>query len=152
MRTAEIIGACLIATIATAACGRDARDTTDSVAGAVAAPGMVALDEVAGTWNVRTIPDSAAEAVVVYVLAAKADTSGWTVTFPGREAVPVRAWAQGDSVIVEGTYEGGRGGAQEATHTVLRLHGDSLVGTAIARRAAGADSVVRRRVVATRVP
>jgi hypothetical protein len=138
-----------------AACTQDARETTDSVAGAVAAPAMVSLAEVAGTWNVRVVADSGTRdtTTTTYVLEAKADTAGWTITYADRAPIPVRVWAQGDSVIAEaGPYPSvRRPGVQETTHSVFRLQGGTLVGSAIARYAtAGADSIVRLRVAGGR--
>jgi hypothetical protein len=137
-----------------AACTPDARDTTDSVAGAVAEPGTISLNEVVGTWNVRAVPESGSDTVTTtFVLEAKADTSGWTITYPGRPAIPVRVWAQGDSVVTEaGPYESvRRAGVRVTTHGVFRLRGDTLAGTTVARYAiAGADSILRLRATGIR--
>ncbi|HEY1953195.1 MAG TPA: hypothetical protein VGG76_10340, partial [Gemmatimonadaceae bacterium] len=43
------------------------------------------LADVAGKWNMRAVPTSGADtSATTYVLTATSDTSGWTLTFPGR--------------------------------------------------------------------
>ena len=145
---------CCGAVLIVGACTEEVRETSDSVAGAVATPGMISLAEVAGTWNVRAVVDSGGrDTTATYVLEAKADTAGWTITWPDRPPIPVRVWAQGDSVITEaGPYPSARRpGIQETMHSVFRLQGGTLVGSAIARYAnAGADSIVRLRLAGGR--
>jgi hypothetical protein len=148
-----VIALSLAATLVVVSCSSDARRTTDSVAGTTTDPAMLSLGEIAGTWNMRSIPEAGGDTTATtYVLEAKADTSGWTITFPNRPAVPVRVWAQGDSVVTESSYESvRRPGVQVTTHSVFRFIGDSLVGSSVARyAAAGADSVLRLRSSGTR--
>jgi hypothetical protein len=150
-----VFSVCLAAAFLLAACTKDARETTDSVAGAVAAPAMISLAEVAGTWNIRAVADSGSRdtTTTTYVLEAKPDTGGWTITYPDRAPIPVRVWAQGDSVITEaGPYPSvRRPGVHETMHSIWRLQGGTLVGSTIARYAtAGADSILRMRVAGGR--
>ncbi len=146
-RSAMLAGS-IAAMLIAVSCSSDARRTTDSVAGATTDPAMLSLGEIAGTWNMRSVPESGADtAATTYVLDAKADTAGWTITFPNREPVPVRVWAQGDSIVTESSYQSvRRAGVQVTTHSVFRFRGDSLVGNSVARYSTtGADSVLRLR-------
>lgn len=143
----------IVATLVVASCSPDARTTTDSVAGMTTDPAMLSLSEIAGTWNMRAVPETGSDtAATTFVLDAKADTSGWTIIYPNRDPVPVRVWAQGDSIVTELSHESvRRAGVQVTTHSVFRLRGDSLVGTTVARYAsAGADSVLRLRTSGAR--
>jgi hypothetical protein len=130
--------------------------TTDTMAAAEEAePGAtLSLNELAGTWKVRTTDERGGTPVETEVRAT-ADTSGWTMTGPNRKPVPVRVIAvAGDSVITEtGPFESFiRKGVQVTTRTVYRLQGDKLVGTTEARyQIGGRDSVAQRRTEGTRV-
>lgn len=147
------IAVSIAGTLVVVSCSSDARRTTDSVAGMTTDPAMLSLGEVAGTWNMRSVPETGSDTgATTYVLDAKADTSGWTIIFPNRAPVPVRVWAQGDSIVAESSYESvRRPGVQVTTHSVFRLRSDSLVGISVARyAAAGADSVLRLRTSGAR--
>jgi len=131
--------------------------TTDTMAAAEeATPGAatLSLDQLAGTWKVRTTDERGGTPVETEVRAT-ADTSGWTMTGPNRKPVPVRVLAvAGDSVVTEtGPFESFvRKGVQVTTRSVYRLQGDKLVGTTEARyKIGGRDSVAQRRAEGTRV-
>jgi hypothetical protein len=114
----------------------------------------VPLSAFAGRWTMRAFSE-AGDSIVGYQLTATADTSGWTVTLPGRDPVPARVGRAGNLVTLDaGPYESIlRPGVQVRTQGTVRLEGDSLVGTTIARYSpAGADSVLRIRVVGRRTP
>ena len=133
-----------------------AGDTT-APAAAAASPAALSLSAVAGRWNVRSVPESGPDTTTTtYVLNATADTTGWTRTHPNRQPIPVRVVAvAGDSAVIEaGPFESQRRrGVQVRTRTVLRLQGDRLVGSAVARYATtGPDSVGRFRAEGTRAP
>ena len=133
--------------------GEDSAAGTVSAAGDSAAP--LSLAAVAGTWNVRAVPESGDTTATTYVLNATADTTGWTITFPGGQPIPVRVRVDGDSIITEaGPYDSvRRQGVKVTTNTVGRMSGDSMVGTAVARYATtGADSVLRLRFTGTKAP
>ena len=57
--------------------------------------GTVSLADVAGKWTVRATPESGDTTTTTYVLTATADTSGWTVTYPGGQPIPVRVRVDG---------------------------------------------------------
>lgn len=145
------------------ACASNDRDdqATDTAAGATdTAPAVraISLADVAGTWNVTAKPASGTDTSTTrYTMNATADTSGWTIAFPGRpQAVAVRVVAvQGDSIVTEaGPFQSvRRRSVQVTTRNVLRREGDRLVGSTRARyQTTGADTVLVLRTEATRAP
>lgn len=164
-RFASLCGA-LCATLVLSACEQDTRSGADTgmatvpaaaPAPAPAAAEMISLAAVAGQWNVRSVPESDTDtAATLYVLNATADTSGWSITFPNREPIPMHVVAvAGDSIVTEaGPFESARrAGVQVRTHAVFRLQNDRLIGTTVARyETTGPDSVLRLRNEGTRTP
>ena len=145
-----------IVALAAIGCAGDV-ETTDSAAGASVAESAPPLTPamLAGTWNMRATPESGDTTATTYVLNAAADTTGWTITFPGGQPIPVRVRVEGDSVMTEaGPYDSvRRPGVKVQTNSVGRISGDSMTGTAVARyTTTGADSVVRLRFSGTRTP
>jgi hypothetical protein len=145
--------------LAAVACGRtDETEMADSAAAAPAAmPAGVNLADLAGTWNAQVRAEGSDSVLVTYTMNATADPSGWTITLPGRDPMPVRVTTDGDSIMTfVGPYESVlRPGVQVTTDGVMRVMDGRLVGTTIARYTGptvGADSVVRLRSEATRAP
>jgi len=128
-----------------AACAGDAPR-----AGAAATPPA----DLPGSWSVMAFRNGSDIAYVAYGMTATADTSGWTVTFPGREPMAVRVLsASPDSFdVVLGPYPSAlRAGVMVTAHTVGRVVGDHLEGRFDAHYAdAAPDSVVTGRFDATR--
>lgn len=132
--------------------------TTDTAgtAAAIAAPATISLADVAGKWNVRAVPESGTDTTATtYVLTATADTTGWTITFPNRQPVPLRVTVAGDSI----TYSSAqfesvrRRGVQVTTEGVGRIRDGRFVGAAVAHyKTTRPDSVLRLRVEGTRAP
>jgi hypothetical protein len=93
---------------------------------------------------------------IEFLLAATGDTTGWTMTYPNREPIPVRVVAvAGDSIVADvGPYESVlRKGVQIRARTVYRLQDGKLVGSTESRYAlATGDSVANRRSVSSREP
>ena len=151
----------LVCALAAAACAGDA-DTSDSATASAtpatemaAQTGTVSLADVAGKWTVRATPESGDTTTTTYVLTATADTSGWTVTYPGGQPIPVRVRVDGDSIMTEaGPYDSvRRPGVKVRTTSVGRISGNSMTGTGVARyTTTGADSVLRLRLAGTRTP
>ena len=145
-----------------AACGKRDTGAADTVADTVAAapataaPAPLSLSDLAGRWNVRAVPETGDTTPTTFVLNATADTTGWTMTFPGRRPIQTRVVAVGgDSVLTEtGPYESARRkGVRVTTRVAWRLEGDRLVGTSTARYVTtGPDSVLRLRSEGTRAP
>jgi hypothetical protein len=134
-------------------------DTTAAAAPAAEAapaPAKLSLADVAGKWTVRTMAESGDSTLVTWELAATADTTGWTMTFPKRKPIPVRVVAvDGDSVVMEaGPFESAlRKGVKVKTHSVTRLQEGKLVGATVAHYAtSGPDSVRQLRLEGTRAP
>lgn len=152
---------CVAGVVACAKTDRDAA-ASDSAAGATETPAAAtptaSLADFAGTWNVLAKPESGSDTSTTrYTLNATADSTGWTITFPGRpQPVAVRIVAlQGDSVVTEaGPFQSvRRRNVQVTTRNVLRKEGDRLVGSTRARYAStGADTVLVLRTEATRAP
>ena len=148
------IALCLCAAVLTGCAKKDnaAVDTTamaSSTATTTApapAPAPVNLADVAGKWNMRSVPASGADtSATTYVLTATSNTSGWTITFPGRKAIPVKVTVDGDSITLDaGPYPSvRRKGVQVITHSVNRLQGGSLAGSTTAHyKVKTADSVL----------
>ena len=156
-RVPGFIGFCCTALVL-AGCGSGEGDAADSLAADTAATmapppaaGTISLSQLVGRWNVRAIPEGGSDtAATTMVLNATADSTGWTVTFPGRDPLPARIVSvAGDSIVSElGPYESARrAGVQTVTTTVWRLQGDQLGGSAVARyQTTGPDSVLRLRI------
>jgi hypothetical protein len=119
-----------------------------------AAPGPLNLADVAGKWNMKAVPMSGDTTPTTYVLTATANTSGWTITFPGRAPVPVKKVSvDGDSIMLSaGPYESvRRKGVQVTTFGVARLQSGQLNGSTTAHyKTKGADSVLVLTVSGTR--
>ena len=146
-----------------AACSADHEVEGDSALQAAAAAvtpqpsaPTISLSQLAGTWNLRAVPESGTDTTPTLVtLNATSDTTGWTMTMGNQPPVPLRVRISGDTVMTESEpYESTRRkGVKVTTRGSMRLVGDSIVGTTIARYAtAGPDSVLRLRTVGKRAP
>lgn len=140
------------------ACGEgqppQTESTADSAAEAAPAASMISLADLAGTWTLRVMPENSDSVLVTAVITATGDTSGWTMTFPGRDPIPLHVMPpEGDSLVVHaGPYDSAlRPGTQVSTEMVVRLQNGMLVGLTTAHYAGGGpDSVVVVRTEATR--
>ena len=144
------IGFTLCSVILLLGCGKSDRQAGD---GATPEASGLSAGDVTGRWEMRAVPFSGDTTPTTFILSATANSDGWTLTFPDRPPVPTRVRIEGDSIVsAAGPYESvRRKGVQVRTNTVMRLEGDSLVGTAVARyTTAGADSVLNLRVSGTR--
>jgi len=145
----------VVAAVALAACGTKEQPAADTSAAAAPPPG-ISLSDVAGAWTAKVMRMDSDSVILTYDLSASADPTAWTITFPGgRPPVPMRAMADGDSIVVDaGPYESAlRKGVQVSTHGAMRLVNGELVGTTTAHyQVKTADSVVTLRTVATKKP
>jgi hypothetical protein len=119
------------------------------------APAPIALADVAGTWTVKVMPEGSDTTLVTYTLVATADTTGWTMTFPKRKAIPMHVMTSADSIIVDvGPFESAlRKGVQVTTHGSMHLAGGMLTGTTTAHyKTTKPDSVVNLRQSGTKNP
>lgn len=126
--------------------------STDSASGMVDTAAMApvpkpfALADLAGKWNVVSKPESGTDTMSTkYVLTATADTTGWTITFPGRAAMPIHVQVSGDSVITTaGPYDSvRRKGLKVSTNGAFKLRDGKIVGRTTAHfKTTKADSVL----------
>lgn len=158
-----LAGSAALAVIGCAKKDQAAKDTTATAAAAApaAAPTpapapALSLADVAGKWQVRSVPESGNDtSATTYVLTATADTTGWMISFPSGLKVPLHVMLSGDSVIQRtGTFASQRRkGVKVTTEGSFHLQNGKLVGTTIAHYAkAGVDSVLRLHTEGTRAP
>lgn len=147
-------------------CAKKDEAVKDSAAGAAAATPAAApaptpapalsLADVAGKWQVRSVPESGTDtSATTYVLTATADTTGWMITFPSGVKVPLHVTLSGDSVIQKtGTFPSQRRkGVKVMTEGSFKLQNGKMVGTTTAHyMKAGADSVLRLHTEGTKTP
>jgi hypothetical protein len=122
-----------------------ASSTTTSSTTTTTAPAPVNLAAVAGKWNMRSVPMSGDTSATTYVLTATSNTSGWTITFPGRAPIPVKVTVDGDSIMLAaGPYASvRRKGVQVTTYGVSRVQNGGMVGSTTAHyKVKSADSVL----------
>jgi hypothetical protein len=128
--------------------------TEELPADTVAAEPTISLADVAGTWEMRSVPETGSDTTAtVYQLVASAD--GWTLMLPDRDPIEAEVTTSGDSIVmVAGPFESvRRDGVMVTTHSVYRLEGNRLVGTVVARyETTEADSVLRLASEGTRTP
>lgn len=109
--------------------------TTPAVTATPTAPAPVNLADVAGKWDVRSVPTTGTDTTVTtYVLTATSNTSGWTITFPGRKPMGVQVRTDGDSIMMDaGPFPSvRRKNVQVTTNAVVRLQDGKMVGTTTA--------------------
>lgn len=125
-----------------AACAKTETSTpVDTGAAAMApapapAPAPISLPSVAGKYQVTSRGQGADTTVVTYELNATGDTTGWTITYPNREAIPVKiVTVAGDSIVTEtGPFTSvRRAGVPVTTRSTYRWQNGQLVGTTVAR-------------------
>jgi hypothetical protein len=144
-----------LATVLVAACAKDDTASADTAVAATAAPRTVTLADFAGTWQMKSTPESGADtATNTYVLTSTADTTGWLITYPSGQKVPLRVSLSGDSVMVKtGIFTSQRRrNVKVMTEGVARLQDGKLVGHTIAHYQGAKDSVLRLRTEGTRTP
>ncbi len=152
------IAVCLCAAVLSGCAKKDnaAVDTTAMASSTevTSAPAPISLADVAGKWNVRAVPASGTDTTPTNsVITATSNTSGWTITFPGRAPIPMRISVDGDSIMAEtGPYPSvRRKGVQVKTNGVMRLRGGNLVGSTTAHfQVKTADSVLVLTTTGTR--
>ncbi len=120
----------ILLTSALAACGGGDHEADEGAMPAAAEPTATAISlaDVAGTWNMVSMADTL---TVPYVMTATDTEMGWTVTFPGREPIPVQVeLVDGDSVVtVTGPFESVlHAGEMVTSRNVMRLQDGMLTG------------------------
>jgi len=142
--------ACLAAFVACAPGDRqEAAETQET-----AAPAAMTLADFAGNWSVKATNEAGDSTLLEYQLTATADPAGWTITFPGREPMPIQVMLDGDSLMLNlGTYPSAlRGGVDVTTTSVARMVDGKMTGAFAAHYATtDADSVLHGRMEGTRM-
>jgi hypothetical protein len=147
MRTLAIAAAVL--TLAACSKADDATLYTASPAAAVVTPAAPTMADVAGTWDMKTLPETGDSVLTTFRLQATGDTAGWTMTFPNRDPIPMTVVARSaDSVVAEaGPYDSQlRAGQKVHIISVMRMQGDRLVSRTTAHYLTGGktDTVMLR--------
>ena len=135
---------------------RTAADSTAAAAATRAMPAPLALADIAGRWTIQAVREGSDISYVTYDMTVTGDTSGWSVVFPDRPAMPAKVLAlAGDSFVVEiGPYRSVvRPSVQVVAQTVGRLVNGRLTGRFAAHYGMrGPDSLVVGRFEGTRAP
>lgn len=142
---AALLTACVKSETSTPATDTAALAPAPAPAPAAPAAAPISLQSVAGKYRVTSRGQSGDTTVVTYELNAMGDTTGWTITFPNRPAVPVRVISvSGDSIVTEsGPFQSvRRSGVPVTTRTTFRWVDGKLVGTTVAHyKVSGPDTV-----------
>jgi hypothetical protein len=110
---------------------------------------------VAGTWSVSVMPEDRDTTLLLFMLNATNEATGWTMTLPNREPMEVKVVSMDhDSIVFEnGPFPSAiqKGVNVRQRSTVRFQQGDTLVGKTIARYdVKGADSLRVLRTQAVR--
>ena len=115
-----------------------------------APPGM----NLAGTWSVQVMPENQDTTLLIYMLTATNQSTGWKMTLPNREPMDVKVLSLSQDSLVFATDAFPsmlQPGLQVSTHTNAHLQGDTLIGRTIAHyQVKGPDSVRILRTIGTR--
>ena len=153
-----LLGSTILFVAACAKKEEPAKDTSAAMSPAPApapAPAM-ALADVAGKWQFASTPMAGKDtSPTKFVLTATADTTGWTMTFPDKQVVPLKVSVSGDSVqLVSGDFNSQRRkGMKVKTETSLRMQDGKLAGMTTAHyMTKGADSTLQLKSEGTKMP
>ena len=136
------------------ACSKAETPAADTAAAVVETPAPAPVN-VAGKWAFNVMPEGKDTVLTTYTLDATSDMTGWTITFPGRDPIPLRVISMdNDSIVTEaGPFASNvqKGVTVNLIHTNLRLDGAKLSGAGIVHYdKKTADSVVTLRQDGTR--
>lgn len=152
----------LLGTLLVAGCGAEndtalEDDAASTEEGSLAASSEEAsLAEFAGSWDLDVM-NMAGDSLTTMILSANATGEGWTASFPGRDALPVRVLeVDSDSVTAEmGPYSSVlRPDVQVTSRFTSHVEGDMMTGTFSAvyeGEDLGADSVLVGRTEGARI-
>jgi predicted lipoprotein len=138
-----------LAVLALAACARTETpaDTTAAAAAPPPPPPAITAADLAGTWELKTMPMDKDSVVATSELTATGTMDGWTMKMAGNpQPVPVKVVAiAGDSVVLEtGQYNSMlRKGQKVSIHSISHLQSGQLTGVVHAKWANG-DTVTLR--------
>ena len=152
MNGTQRISVFFVAALFLCSCGGAADDAAEEQLADTAAMFTPGAADASGTWNMRSVPESGGDTTST-IYQFQVSNGSWTLLFPNREPIAASAVADGDSIILDaGPYESvRRAGTMVTTHSVVRITGDQITGTTVARyQTSGADSVLRLNVQGTR--
>jgi hypothetical protein len=163
LQRATRISLCCCATLIAGCAKKDntAADTTSTMVASTtastttAAPAPINLSDVAGKWNMSSVPASGDTTPTKYVLNASGNTSGWTLNFAGRPPVPVTVTVDGDSIRTESAEYSSvrRKGVKVRTTGWWHLQNGTLTGSTTAHYAVKTpDSVMVLNSTGTKAP
>ncbi|MFL5619596.1 MAG: hypothetical protein ACJ79A_14530 [Gemmatimonadaceae bacterium] len=144
-----------------AACAKKEQPANDTAAAMSPAPApapapTLALADVAGRWQFASTPASGKDtSSTKWVLTATPDTTGWTMTFPDKQVVPLQVSVAGDSIMLASAEFSSqrRKGTKVKTESTIRLAGGKLSGMTNAHYVTkGADSTLMLKTEGTRMP
>lgn len=128
----------------------DSDTGSEGATNVVVSPGM----NVAGTWSVSVMPEDRDTTLLIFMLNATNEATGWTMTLPNREPMEVKVVQMNhDSIIFEnGPFPSAiQKGVMVRQRSSVRLEGDTIRGRTVARYdVKGADSVRVLRTQAVR--
>lgn len=149
---------CVCCAAALAGCGGSQKTTAGDTTAVTSPPpapppSVLSLNDVAGKWTLRVANEGSDSTLITEVLNATATQTGWTITRGKTRPEAVHPTVSGDSLVTEaGPYASAlHKGLKVTTHTVWRLHADTLIGATVARYSTkSADSVHHYHIVGTR--
>ena len=153
MRVAAFLALAVVTVACTKAEAPPVIDTTAAVTAAPAAP--MSLASLAGTWDVKVMPEGRDTVVSTYTLNTT-DSANWTLTFPGRQPIPMQIVGRsGDSLMTTaGPFESSvrADKAQTTVNTTTWVENGVMKGKVMAHYAGvkTADSVVALRSEGTK--
>jgi hypothetical protein len=154
-----VLGSTILVVAACAKKEEPAKDTSAAMSPApapTAAAPTLALADVAGKWQFASVPASGKDtSPTKWVLTATADTTGWTMTFPDKQVVPLQVSVAGDSIMLSSAEFSSqrRKGTKVKTESTIRLADGKLSGMTTAHYATkGADSTLMLKTEGTKMP
>lgn len=146
-----------------AACAKKEAPANDTAAAMSPAPAAapaaapaLALADVAGKWQFASVPMAGKDtSPTKWTLNATADTTGWTMTFPDKQVVPLKVSVAGDSIMLSsGEFTSQRRkGMKVRTESTIRLADGKLSGMTNAHyMTKGADSTLTLKTEGTKMP
>jgi hypothetical protein len=116
---------------------------------------MLTLDQIAGSWTMQVLNAAGDSTLIESVMTGTADPASWTMTFPGRDPIPMMVSIEGDSMMFHvGPYASAlRDDVMVTTEGTSRLENGMLMGTFTAHYTVPtADSLLVGRLAGTTMP
>jgi len=138
----------LLCAVVLAACAKNeqpAADTTPAAAAPPAAPAPIALADVAGTWDTKSMPMGRDTVLATSEVTATGTMEGWKLKLDGKTYSTKVLSVAGDSIVSEtGPFPSVlRKGQRVTINTVTRLRDGKMVGTIHAKYSNGDTTTMR---------